>query len=559
MPGSVFVDGLGSSEMGHSHFFIAHTPDTDRYNRCIGKVHSFADAKVFGPDGDELPSGQVGELGTKSPTLSLGYWNDSARTYRTRFRGYFMTGDLVYRDDDGYYYHLDRKADSVDLGDGSFIYTAACEERILARCPGRARLHDRRRRRQRHCPVRRAAAARGRRRPGARPDRAGAGGARGARRRDLTPGDRRRLTTRSRSRPPARSASSCCASAIWKARRGERRHRRDHRHRPDHSGRRRRRRLLRRALQRPVRPAPPAGRAPGPALDSTSLACPPASTRPACCRRPRRGAVDRFVLLGLLAADRALADAGLEVGTDVDPYRIARGRGHRRRRLGDLRAVLARPGLQRGRAAVSPYLLPGMLSNMATARIAIKHGIRGYQLGDRDRLRGRGTGDRRGLPADRATAAPTWWSAAAPSRRCIPTIVAAFGNARALASGWDDPAGASRPFDRRRNGFVLGEGAAIMVVERGQHARARGAARYASLIGWGATTDAHHPTMPRPDGEGAAACMRQAIARAGLVARRHRLPQRPRHQHQARRRRRGQGDPRGLRRRQSRRSARSRR
>jgi len=97
-----------------------------------------------------------------------------------------------------------------------------------------------------------------------------------------------------------------------------------------------------------------------------------------------------------------------------------------------------------------------------------------------------------------------------------PTIVAAFGNARALASGWADPTQASRPFDRRRNGFVLGEGAAIVVVERSSHANARGARSYASLIGWGATSDAHHPTMPRPDGDGAAACMRQAIARAGL-------------------------------------------
>jgi acyl-coenzyme A synthetase/AMP-(fatty) acid ligase len=135
IPGSVFVDGLGSSEMGHSHFFIAHTPDTNRYSRCIGRPHSFADAAVFGADGEQLPPGQVGELGTRSATLSLGYWNDSATTYRTRFGGYFLTGDLVYRDEEGYFYHLDRKADAVDLGDGRFLYTAASEERILASCP----------------------------------------------------------------------------------------------------------------------------------------------------------------------------------------------------------------------------------------------------------------------------------------------------------------------------------------------------------------------------------------------------------------------------------------
>jgi 3-aminoavenalumate diazotase len=133
--GSVFVDGLGSSEMGHSHFSIAHSKDTNRYGRCIGRPHSFAETVVMGPDGQHLPPGEIGELGTKSQTLSLGYWNDSAQTYRTRIGGYFLTGDLVYRDEDGYYYHLDRKVDSVDLGDGSFLYTAACEERILAACP----------------------------------------------------------------------------------------------------------------------------------------------------------------------------------------------------------------------------------------------------------------------------------------------------------------------------------------------------------------------------------------------------------------------------------------
>jgi len=135
VPGSVFVDGIGSSEMGHSHFFIQHSADTSRYGRCIGKPHAFAETAVLGPDGQELPAGEVGELGTKAPTLSLGYWNDSARNYRTRVRGYFLTGDLVYRDDEGYYYHLDRKADSVDLGGGAWLYTAASEERILAACP----------------------------------------------------------------------------------------------------------------------------------------------------------------------------------------------------------------------------------------------------------------------------------------------------------------------------------------------------------------------------------------------------------------------------------------
>jgi acyl-coenzyme A synthetase/AMP-(fatty) acid ligase len=134
-PGSVFIDGLGSSEMGHSHFFITHTPDTNRYGRCVGRPHTFVDLAVLDPDGNELPVGEVGELGTKSPTLALGYWNDSVTTFRTRTRGYFLTGDLMYRDADGYFYHMDRLVDSVDLGDGKRLFTAMSEEQILAACP----------------------------------------------------------------------------------------------------------------------------------------------------------------------------------------------------------------------------------------------------------------------------------------------------------------------------------------------------------------------------------------------------------------------------------------
>jgi acyl-coenzyme A synthetase/AMP-(fatty) acid ligase len=135
VPGSLFVDGLGSTEMGHSHFFITHTPDSNRYGRCVGRPHAFVDCAVLGPDGQELGPGEVGELGTRSPTLALGYWNDSVTTYRTRLRGYFLTGDLVYRDEQGYYYHVDRVVDSVDLGDGRRLFTAMSEERVLAACP----------------------------------------------------------------------------------------------------------------------------------------------------------------------------------------------------------------------------------------------------------------------------------------------------------------------------------------------------------------------------------------------------------------------------------------
>ncbi|MEV4555503.1 class I adenylate-forming enzyme family protein [Kitasatospora sp. NPDC049285] len=133
--GSVFIDGLGSSEMGHSHFFITHTVDSERYGRCVGRPHAFVDCAVLDPDGNELGPGEVGELGTRSPTLSLGYWNDSVTTHRTRVRGYFLTGDLMYRDEDGYYYHVDRAVDTVELTGGRRLHTAASEERVLTACP----------------------------------------------------------------------------------------------------------------------------------------------------------------------------------------------------------------------------------------------------------------------------------------------------------------------------------------------------------------------------------------------------------------------------------------
>lgn len=134
VPGSVFIDGLGSSEMGHSMFHITHTADTDRYGRCVGRPYRFTRVAVLDRDGNELPPGQVGWLGVDSPSLFRGYWNDSVTSYRFRLRGWYLTGDLVHADEEGRYYHLDRAVDSVEVGDGRRFFTALSEERILAAC-----------------------------------------------------------------------------------------------------------------------------------------------------------------------------------------------------------------------------------------------------------------------------------------------------------------------------------------------------------------------------------------------------------------------------------------
>ncbi len=224
---------------------------------------------------------------------------------------------------------------------------------------------------------------------------------------------------------------------------------------------------------------------------------------------------DRIIVLALLAARAALSDAGLVVGQDVAADRIGVIVGG----VGGMATLEAQvlDRAQRGRVAISPYLLTGVLPNMPAARIAIEYGIRGYSssigtacasgaqsIADGIRLIEAGDAD---VVICGASEAPLF-----------PTFAETFGNARALARDWDSAADASRPFDRRRNGFVLAEGSALLVLERTEHAIGRGAGAYADLLGWGATTDAHHPTMPRPDGTGAADCMRQALARAGLSA-----------------------------------------
>src|SRR5256886_9908007 len=135
VPGSVFIDGLGSSEVGHSMFYIHHTNDSERYGRCIGRPYGFVTATVLNADGDELPPGQVGYLGLKAPSLSPGYWNDSVTTYRFKLNGWSLYGDLVYRNEDGDYFHMDRAPDSVELPDGSRLFTALSEERVLAALP----------------------------------------------------------------------------------------------------------------------------------------------------------------------------------------------------------------------------------------------------------------------------------------------------------------------------------------------------------------------------------------------------------------------------------------
>ncbi|HKY35266.1 MAG TPA: AMP-binding protein [Polyangiaceae bacterium] len=136
-PGSHFVDGLGSSEMGHSLFHVTRGPSSANYARCVGKPMPFVDAAVLDEEGVALPVNAIGRLGVRSPTVTQGYWNDSELTWRSRLNGYWLTGDLVYRDDDGYFYHLDRVTDAIQTEQG-VLYSCQAEELLLSRLPNLA-------------------------------------------------------------------------------------------------------------------------------------------------------------------------------------------------------------------------------------------------------------------------------------------------------------------------------------------------------------------------------------------------------------------------------------
>jgi acyl-coenzyme A synthetase/AMP-(fatty) acid ligase len=134
VPGSVFTDGLGSSETGYSLFHNGHRPGESSFERCVGKPMSFAEAAVLAEDGTPLPPGEPGRLGVRSPTLTPGYWNDSLTFHRLRLGGYWLTGDLAYRDEENNFYHLDRAPDAVRTAAG-IVFSTRTEELLLRELP----------------------------------------------------------------------------------------------------------------------------------------------------------------------------------------------------------------------------------------------------------------------------------------------------------------------------------------------------------------------------------------------------------------------------------------
>ncbi|MCO5176323.1 MAG: beta-ketoacyl-ACP synthase II [Thermomicrobiales bacterium] len=224
---------------------------------------------------------------------------------------------------------------------------------------------------------------------------------------------------------------------------------------------------------------------------------------------------DRFIQFAVAATDEAVAHAGLDIAAEIgDRVGVVIGSA-----MGGMEtidsgfATLATKGPNR----VSPFFVPMMLADMASGIVSIRLGARGanlatvsacasgaHAIGEAAAMIARGDVDV--VIAGGSEAAIT------------PAGVAGFAAAGALSTRNDDPARASRPFDRERDGFVLGEGAGIVVLESLRFARQRGATILANVSGYGATADASHIVQPGPDGEGAARAMSLAIARAGLTS-----------------------------------------
>jgi len=134
LPGSQFVDGLGSSEMGMALFGGITTPETPRNDRCVGKpLEVVTAAAVLDLDGQPVPEGAVGLLGVQTPSRTPGYWHDERLTRSFELNGYWLTGDVARQDGDGNFYHLDRTVDVIDTVTGS-VYSLPIEEVLLADC-----------------------------------------------------------------------------------------------------------------------------------------------------------------------------------------------------------------------------------------------------------------------------------------------------------------------------------------------------------------------------------------------------------------------------------------
>ncbi len=226
--------------------------------------------------------------------------------------------------------------------------------------------------------------------------------------------------------------------------------------------------------------------------------------------------VDDFIVFAMAAARQALDDANWHPATEEDRCATGTliGSG-----IGGLSGIADAAILvkERGPRKLSPFFIPGRLINLASGYVSIEHGLKGpnhsvvtacstgaHAIGDASRLIALGDAD---VMVAGGTESPICRLA-----------MAGFCALRALSSGFNEtPEKASRPYDKDRDGFVMGEGAGVVVLEEYEHAKARGAKIYAEVIGYGLSGDAYHITAPAPDGDGGFRCMSSALKRAGIT------------------------------------------
>jgi 3-oxoacyl-[acyl-carrier-protein] synthase II len=223
---------------------------------------------------------------------------------------------------------------------------------------------------------------------------------------------------------------------------------------------------------------------------------------------------DRFILFAVYAAHEAVKDAGLNLATE-DLTRIGTiiGSG-----IGGLKTLEGEHAklLSRGPGRVSPFLIPMMIPDMAAGRVSIGFGFKGpnYSVVSACASAGHAIGDSYlMLKAGMMDVAISGGAEAA----ITPLAYAGFCSMKALSTRNDNPQKASSPFDKKRDGFVMGEGSGIVVLETLEHALARKAKIYAEVVGYGATGDAYHLSAPAPEGEGAQRSMAMALASGGLA------------------------------------------
>ena len=225
--------------------------------------------------------------------------------------------------------------------------------------------------------------------------------------------------------------------------------------------------------------------------------------------------MDRFVQFAVVASHSALKHAALELETtDRDRVGVIIGSG-----IGGMETFETQHTnlLEKGHGRVSPFFIPMIISDMAAGLVSIQFGLRGPNFCTVSACASGANAIGEALRLLRAGDADVMVCGGAEAT-ITPMAVAGFGNMRALSTRNDDPQRASRPFDKDRDGFVLGEGAGVLVLETEEHARRRGATLLCELSGYGATADAYHMTAPCGDGGGAARAMRRALQDAQMNA-----------------------------------------